>query len=187
MSNAGLEGIVVAQTKLSAINGETGELIYGGYDIDDLARNTTFEEVTYLLWNNRLPTESELNELAQEQLAAEAPISDSIVHDCCAPSREGSRRDGGAPDRRLLPLHGGRPKADDNSDAANRRKAIRMTAKLPTIIAAFDRIRKGSTRSLRARPQHGRELPLHAQRVRRPTSFASAPSTPGSCCTPSTG
>jgi citrate synthase len=65
MSNAGLEGVVVAQTRLSAINGETGELIYGGYDIDDLARNTTFEEVTYLLWNGRLPNDAELKELVR--------------------------------------------------------------------------------------------------------------------------
>ena len=48
-TNTGLEGVVVGQTKLSAINGEQGELIYVGYDIDDLARNTTFEEVAFLL------------------------------------------------------------------------------------------------------------------------------------------
>ena len=42
MLNSGLEGVVVAQTRLSAIDGEKGELIYGGYDIDDLARNATF-------------------------------------------------------------------------------------------------------------------------------------------------
>ena len=140
MSNAGLEGVVVAQTKLSAINGETGELIYGGYEIDDLARNTTFEEVTYLLWNNRLPTESELNELAG-QLAAEAPVS-TEMHELLRSFPSGS--DAMAALRTAVSFLGLQdPEADDNSDEANRRKAIRMTARIPTIIAAFDRVRKG--------------------------------------------
>ena len=56
MSKAGLEGVVVAETRLSHIDGAQGELVYAGYDIDDLARNTTFEEVCYLLWHGRLPT-----------------------------------------------------------------------------------------------------------------------------------
>jgi citrate synthase len=140
MSNAGLEGVVVAQTRLSAINGESGELIYGGYDIDDLARNTTFEEVTYLLWNGRLPTRDELRELAG-QLAAEASITPDL-HDLLRSFPEGS--DAMAALRTavsFLALQD--PEANDNSDQANRRKSIRMTAKIPTIIAAFDRIRKG--------------------------------------------
>ncbi|HEX8830446.1 MAG TPA: citrate/2-methylcitrate synthase, partial [Longimicrobium sp.] len=61
MAGKGLEGVVVGQSKLSDINGEVGELIYGGYDIDDLARNTTFEEVCYLLWNGELPTREQLD------------------------------------------------------------------------------------------------------------------------------
>ena len=69
MLNSGLEGVVVAQTGLSAIDGEKGELIYAGYDIDDLARNTTFEEVTYLLWNGRLPDADELDQLNQQLVA----------------------------------------------------------------------------------------------------------------------
>src|SRR5690606_31949388 len=77
-TSSGLEGVVVAQTKLSAINGEQGELIYGGYDIDDLARNTTFEEVAYLLWNGRLPNAGELEELRRE-LGAEQALNPEIV------------------------------------------------------------------------------------------------------------
>ncbi|HEX7240725.1 MAG TPA: citrate/2-methylcitrate synthase, partial [Longimicrobiaceae bacterium] len=78
MSNAGLEGVVVAQTRLSHIDGAEGELIYGGYDIDDLARNTTFEEVCYLLWNGELPNRSQLDEL-KGQLAAEASLSPELL------------------------------------------------------------------------------------------------------------
>src|SRR5690606_28041431 len=62
-TTSGLEGVVVAQTSLSAIDGEKGELIYVGYDIEDLARHTTFEEVAFLLWNLRLPNRTELEEL----------------------------------------------------------------------------------------------------------------------------
>src|SRR5215207_11474022 len=63
MAAKGLEGVVVAQSRLSDINGEVGELIYAGYDIDDLARNTTFEEVCYLLWNGQLPDRQQLDEI----------------------------------------------------------------------------------------------------------------------------
>jgi citrate synthase len=62
-ANTGLEGVIVGQSKLGWIDGENGELIYVGYDIDDLARHTTFEEVAYLLWNLRLPNKVELSEL----------------------------------------------------------------------------------------------------------------------------
>ncbi|CAN5852175.1 citrate synthase [soil metagenome] len=139
MSNAGLEGVVVAQTELSAINGETGELIYGGYDIDDLARNTTFEEVTYLLWNGRLPTSDELNPLSSE-LAAESSISPRML-DLLRSMPEG---DAMAALRTAVSFLGLEDhEANDNSEPANRRKAISLTAKIPTIIAAYDRVRKG--------------------------------------------
>jgi len=139
-TNTGLEGVVVGQTHLSAINGERGELIYVGYDIDDLARNTTFEEVAFLLWNLRLPNREELDEI-QRQLAAERSI-DSAMLDLLRSFPAGC--DAMAALRTAvsaLALHD--PEANDNDDAANRRKAIRLTAKMPTIIAAFDRIRKG--------------------------------------------
>ncbi|HZG41682.1 MAG TPA: citrate/2-methylcitrate synthase, partial [Longimicrobium sp.] len=66
MAAKGLEGVVVAQSRLSDINGEVGELIYAGYDIDDLARNSTFEEVCYLLWNGELPSQQQLEEFRAE-------------------------------------------------------------------------------------------------------------------------
>lgn len=141
MLNSGLEGVVVAQTGLSAIDGEKGELIYAGYDIDDLARNASFEEVTYLLWNGTLPNREQLQELNQ-QLVAERALPPAIFSmlqgfpsdsDAMAALRTAVS---------ALALHD--PEADDNSEEANRRKAIRLTAKMPTIVAAFDRIRKGA-------------------------------------------
>jgi citrate synthase len=140
MSNTGLEGVVVAQTKLSAINGEQGELIYAGYEIDDLARNTTFEEVAYLLWNGRLPNREELDGL-QRELAAEQAISEPILDMLRGFPAEAEAMAALRTAVSGLSLHD--PEADDNSEPANRRKAIRLTAKMPTILAAFDRIRKG--------------------------------------------
>ena len=52
---SGLEGVVAAQTRLSHVDGQKGELIVGGYAIEELAPNATFEEVVYLLWHDRLP------------------------------------------------------------------------------------------------------------------------------------
>jgi citrate synthase len=139
-TNTGLEGVVVGQTKLSAINGEQGELIYVGYDIDDLARNTTFEEVAYLLWNLRLPTRTELDEL-QRLLSAERAIDEAILQLLRDFPRDADSMAALRTAVSALALRD--PEANDNSDAANRRKAIRLTAKMPTIIAAFDRMRKG--------------------------------------------
>ncbi|MBW3629109.1 MAG: citrate synthase [Gemmatimonadetes bacterium] len=140
MSNTGLEGVVVAQTSLSAINGEKGELIYVGYDIDDLARNTTFEEVAYLLWNLRLPNRAELDEL-ERRLAAEYNVGTEIIELLRALPKNSDSMAALRTAVSALALYD--PEANDNSDAANRRKAIRLTAKMPTIVAAFDRIRKG--------------------------------------------
>jgi citrate synthase len=139
-TNTGLEGVVVAQTSLSKIDGEKGELIYVGYDIDDLARNTTFEECTYLLWNLRLPNRSELETL-QRELAAEQELGSYLAEVLHALPKDGEAM--AVLRTAVSAMALADEEADDNSDAANRRKAIRMTAKMPTLIAAFDRIRQG--------------------------------------------
>jgi citrate synthase len=74
----GLEGVVALESDLCYINGAEGTLLYRGYDIADLARNATFEEVAYLLWNGRLPNRAELDEL-NEQLQEERPIPDELI------------------------------------------------------------------------------------------------------------
>jgi citrate synthase len=140
MSNSGLEGIVVAQTKLSAINGEEGELIYVGYEIDDLARNTTFEEVVHLLWEGRLPNREELDGL-RRSLAAERALSSEILDLLRACPRDANPM--AVLRTAVSALSHYDPEADDNGEEANRRKAMKMTAQMPTLIAAFDRIRHG--------------------------------------------
>ena len=73
-ATAGLRGVVAAQSAIGDVNGEQGILIYQGYDIHDLAENSTFEEVIFLLWNGRLPQTDELADLkAQFQSNSEVP------------------------------------------------------------------------------------------------------------------
>src|SRR6201988_2809565 len=74
----GLEGVVAADTRLGDVRGQEGQLIYCGYDIHELAGKASFEEVIYLLWHNRLPNRSELDEL-KKQLAAERQLPDQVV------------------------------------------------------------------------------------------------------------
>src|SRR5436190_19160879 len=62
----GLRGVVVGASTVSDVVGDKGELIYQGYNIHDLAKHSTFEEVAFLLWNKRLPNRSELAELNQQ-------------------------------------------------------------------------------------------------------------------------
>ena len=74
----GLEGVVAAETRLCDLDGKQGRLAYGGYDIEDLARRATFEEVCYLLWHGELPTRAQLDRF-QVELAAVRTIPDELV------------------------------------------------------------------------------------------------------------
>jgi len=136
----GLEGVVAAETTLSQVFGEEGRLVYRGYEIEDLAANATFEEVCWLLWNEDLPTASELSSLRAE-LAAAAPL-DGRVFDVIRLQPQGAH-----PMATLRTAASALsfvdPDAEDMSEAANRRKAVRITAQLATISAAIDRVRKG--------------------------------------------
>ena len=75
---AGLEDVVAATSAICYLDGDRGVLAYYGYDIHDLAKGATFEEVCYLLWHGRLPNRAELGDL-QSQLAAARPLSEAII------------------------------------------------------------------------------------------------------------
>src|SRR3954452_17617415 len=75
---AGLEDTVATSSAICYLDGDRGVLAYCGYDIHDLARNATFEEVCFLLWHRRLPTRAELGDL-QSQLAAARSIPESVL------------------------------------------------------------------------------------------------------------
>ncbi len=138
----GLEGVIALDTELSFIDGQTGELVYRGYDIQDLAQNATFEEVAYLLWNGELPDDDQLAEL-NRQLRAERALPSEIL-DHLRHHTPDDANPMSALRTATSMLADFDPEADDTDPEANYRKAVRLTAKMPTIVAAFDRIRKGN-------------------------------------------
>ncbi len=136
----GLQDVVIATSAICSIDGQRGQLLYGGYDIHDLAANSTFEEVVYLLWYGRLPKRQELEDL-QFQLASNRALSSDIL---------GILKNLPPPQHPMetlrtvvsaLSLYD--PEAEDMSVEANRRKAMRLTAQMGTLVAAFGRVREG--------------------------------------------
>jgi citrate synthase len=133
----GLEGVIAGETAVSTI---TGGLKYRGYAIEDLARESTFVEVAYLLLHGELPTEEELADF-KSILDESATVDESILEFL-----------------RAIPLHVGAmdvlrtgisalahfdPQLDDDSTPANIAKTIRLLAQIPILIAARHRMRLG--------------------------------------------
>jgi len=136
----GLEGVIALESELSSIDGQEGKLIYRGYDINDLAEGASFEEVVYLLSNGELPTRDQLDDLRQ-QLRSERTLPTPVM--------EFLRNipDDAHPMAVLQTVVSALGLYDDEAnamdEASNRRKAVRILAQIPAIIAAFDRLRKG--------------------------------------------
>ena len=139
-SGKGLEGVVAAETALSDIDGAKGLLYYVGYDIHDLAPNAGFEEVIYLLHNLELPTSSQLEDL-REQIAAEREPNEFVAEMLVVLAENA------APMSMLRTAVSASSAKDpdgwDTSEEANYRKAIRLCAVFPTLVAYYDRIRRG--------------------------------------------
>ena len=137
----GLEGVTALDSGISFIDGQAGTLIYRGYTIEDLATNASFEEVAYLLWHADLPTQAQLDELNAQFRAARTVHPDIIDHLRHHTPKDAVPMAALRTALSMLALYD--EEAEDMSPEANARKAVRLTAKLPTLVAAFDRIRKG--------------------------------------------
>jgi len=136
---AGLEDTVATSSAICYLDGDRGVLAYCGYDIHDLARHATFEEVCYLLWHRRLPTRAELGDL-QSQLIAARPLPDGVRRLMRAlPSGNGMDL------LRTLTSALGHYDQDagDHSAPANYRKAVRLTAQVSSLVAMLGRMAKG--------------------------------------------
>jgi citrate synthase len=135
----GLDGVVAAQTRLSQVDGQAGELIIGGYELKNLAGHVSFEEAAWLLWQGKLPNPSELDGMRREiaalrglpettlrlvQDAVKAPPIDALRMACAT-----------------LSLDVANP--DDISPAADRQDAMMLMARFPTIVAAHARLAVG--------------------------------------------
>src|SRR5579863_10288958 len=139
---AGLQDLVVATSQICSIDGQRGKLTYWGYDIHDLAAHATFEEVVYLLWHGRLPKRAELDDLSR-QLTENRPVSPEILDLLKRLPPPQHPMETLRTTVSALSLYD--PEAEDMSEEANRRKALRLTAQMGTLVAAFGRIREGKT------------------------------------------
>jgi 2-methylcitrate synthase len=136
----GLEGVVAAETKLCDLDGANGRLAYCGYDIAELARLASFEEVCHLLWHGELPKPAQLDTLVvgltvAREIPAELVQAFRLMPKATDPMRvlQASTAILGMSD----------PDTTDNAHAANVRKAVRLTAQYATAICAHHRVRQG--------------------------------------------
>jgi citrate synthase len=136
----GLEGVVAAETRLCDLDGAHGRLAYAGYNIDDLARKATFEEVCHLLWYGDLPKKAQLAELTAALVAARAIPPDVVRSFGLMPRETDPMR---ALQAAVAVLGMFDPETTDNTHAANVRKAIRLTSQIATAICAHHRVRSG--------------------------------------------
>ena len=137
----GLRGVVLTETRLSMIDGEAGKLVIGGFPVEELAPNATFEEVLYLLWHDRLPNERELATFRSEMVA-----NQDLPEVTLTVLREAAKR-------KLPPMDALRMGADTLSlvDAdpentpqeANLNRALGLVARFPTVLAAYWRLLHG--------------------------------------------
>ena len=135
----GLEGVLVAETELSCIDGEAGDLSYCGYSIEDLARNASYEEVVYLLWHGELPDAHTLEQFSESMISAREVASDvrELIKQLAVADED--------PMAALRTIVSTLSAYDTDSDdqasegKTNIEMAKRITAKIPTAIAAFHR------------------------------------------------
>ena len=138
----GLEGMLVAESALSYIDGSVGKLVYRGYDIEELARNASYEEVLHLLWHGHLPDAGEFDAFTGA-ITEEQSVDDTVLEALAGLAA--------ADESPMAALRSGVSmlSASDSDDAAPRdpeaalAKGRRITAKLPTLLAAYDRLRRG--------------------------------------------
>jgi citrate synthase len=138
-SKAGLEDTVATSSAICYLDGDRGVLAYCGYDIHDLARHATFEEVCFLLWHRRLPSRAELGDL-QSQLVAGRTLPEPVLR----LMRSLPAGDGMDVLRTVTSALGNYdPDAPDQSPQANYRKAVRLTAQISSVVATMGRMAAG--------------------------------------------
>ena len=137
--NIGLRGIEIADTKISNIDGEKGKLIYRGYDIFDLTKNSTFEETAYLLIYDELPNKHQLNEFNAKLVDARN------IPKQMQKNMANWRKDADPMDmlQAFVAALAGYFDEEFSTKEASHDRAINLIAKIPTIIASWQRIRNG--------------------------------------------
>jgi citrate synthase len=139
-SPAGLEGVVAAQSSVGDVDGTRGVLIYQGINIHDLAEHSNYEETVFLLWHGRLPKREELNTLRRE-LAASLNLPAEVLSLMREFPRQAEPMDALRTAISALAFYD--PQSRDLSREGALRTATKLTAQLPVVVAAFERLRKG--------------------------------------------
>jgi citrate synthase len=139
VKNIGLRGVTVADTKVSFIDGQKGVLIYRGYRIEQLAENSTFLEVAYLLLNGFLPKKKAKAEFEQAVLAARQ-VPEFVLESLARWPKDANPMDVLQASVPLLAMAD--PDVEEDTREANVRMAIRLIARLPVLVAAWHRIRQ---------------------------------------------
>jgi citrate synthase len=138
---AGLEDVIAGESGICYIDGNKGILAYRGYNIHELATNSSFEETCYLLWFGRLPKQAELDDISKK-LASSRAIPTQLIDAMKAMPKKALPMEVLRTAISMLSMYD--PEAEDMSPDANLRKAIRLTAQTATIVTAFHRIRNGN-------------------------------------------
>ncbi len=139
-ASAGLRGVVAAQSSIGDVDGENGILIYQGYNIHDLAEHSTFEEVVFLLWNGRLPKKDELDALKAE-FRANTGIPAEIIAMLKSFPKDANPMDVLRTAVSALGFYDKAGHGTDRETAVG--TAVKLTAQMGTIVAAWERIRNG--------------------------------------------
>src|SRR5256886_5068601 len=140
MTSRGLEGVVANTTRLSDVIGDKGQLIYAGYDINELAGKVSYEEVVYLLWNNKLPNRAELTQCSNT-LRSLRRLPDGVLEFIKQAPKNSQPMDVMRTAVSMLGLYD----PDIHREATpeiNRQRARSITAKIGVIAAYFHRARK---------------------------------------------
>ena len=140
IANKGLEGVVAAESKMSFIDGEKGILEYVGIAIDDLARQSSFEETVFLLWNSRLPSKAELEAFTAD-LRSRYTLPKGMAERITTVPKDAQPMHMLRTMVSSLSLYDAEPNSTDVPTA--REKALNILACAPAIVAAFDRHRRG--------------------------------------------
>ncbi|NMP24012.1 citrate synthase [Sulfobacillus harzensis] len=139
---AGLEDVVANTSEICFIDGHEGRLVYRGYNVADLAETTSFEEVVYLLWNGDLPNQAQLAQL-KDEIKKSAPLAKPVHEFLRSLPHDTHPMDALRTAVSLAGIYD--PDGNAMTPEANHRKAVRLVAQVPTIVAAFDRLRHGKS------------------------------------------
>lgn len=143
VTSRGLEGIVASTTRLSDVRGDIGQLIYAGYDINELASKVSFEEVIHLLWHDRLPNRSELN-FMETQLRTSRELPEGVIEFIQHAPKDALPIDVLRTAVSMLGLYDQDLIGEDPLDL-NRARAKSITAKVGVVVAYFHRMRQGKS------------------------------------------